>query len=374
MPPISILIKPVSGLCNLRCSYCFYADEMKHRKKSSYGIMSLQTLEQVIKKTLACAESSCSIAFQGGEPTLAGQDFYRSCLEFETKYNINHVQISHSIQTNGFLLDKEWCRFLSENHFLTGLSIDGIKTSHDAYRKDSAGNGTYFHTLHAAELLKQSGADFNILTVVNKKTASKIGRIYESYKKNGFLWQQYIACLDPIGTAYGMQEYSLTPQSYGQFLIDLFRLWAVDFYHGRQPYIRQFENYIGILMGIFPESCEQKGICTVQNVIEADGSVYPCDFYALDEYRLGNLTEDTFKQIQEREAGNLFIRQSLNHTEECQKCPYLPLCRGGCRKHREQTGATSGRNYFCESYKMFFRECLPELKKIAFLCAARAEI
>lgn len=186
MPPISILIKPASGLCNLRCKYCFYADEMEHRKQNSYGIMSLETLEEVIKKALAWAEGSCSIAFQGGEPTLAGLNFYRKCLELEKKYNVNQVQISHAIQTNGFLLDEEWCQFLAKNHFLTGLSIDGVKTTHDAYRKDAQGNDTFFHTLHVAELLKKAGAEFNILTVVNKKTAAKINRIYEFYKKKAF--------------------------------------------------------------------------------------------------------------------------------------------------------------------------------------------
>lgn len=331
--------------------------------------MSLETLEEVIKKALAWAEGSCSIAFQGGEPTLAGLNFYRKCLELEKKYNVNQVQISHAIQTNGFLLDEEWCQFLAKNHFLTGLSIDGVKTTHDAYRKDAQGNDTFFHTLHVAELLKKAGAEFNILTVVNKKTAAKINRIYEFYKKKGFLWQQYIACLDPIGTRQGTQEYSLSPQAYGQFLIDLFRLWALDFQKGKHPFIRQFENYIGILMGRYPEACEQRGICSFQSVIEADGSVYPCDFYVLDEYKLGDLTKDTFEQIKKRMDQSNFVEQSLDHTEECRHCQYFYICRGGCRRHRDQPGTVRGQNYFCESYKMFFEECLPAMQKIAFLCS-----
>ncbi len=244
-----------------------------------------------------------------------------------------------------------------------------FKTTHDAYRKDTQGNDTYFHTLHVAEMLKKAGAEFNVLTVVNKKTAAKINRIYEFYKKNGFLWQQYIACLDPIGTRQGAQEYSLSPQAYGQFLIELFRLWVLDFQKGKHPFIRQFENYIGILMGRYPEACEQRGICSSQSVIEADGSVYPCDFYVLDEYKLGDLTKDTFEQIKRRINKSNFVEQSLDHTEECRHCQYFYICRGGCRRHRDQPGTIRGQNYFCESYKMFFEECLPAMQKIAVLCS-----
>lgn len=369
MPPISILVKPASGLCNLRCNYCFYADEMENRSQPSYGIMSDEVLEAVIQKTLAFAQDSCSITFQGGEPTLTGLDFYRKCLKLEEKYNVNQIPVSHSLQTNGYLLDEEWCQFFAEHQFLVGLSLDGIKSAHDAYRKDSSGKDTYFHTLHAAQLLQQAGAEFNILTVVNKRTATKIDKIYHFYQKQGFYWQQYIACLDPIGENAGKQDYSLTPDAYGQFLIDLFRLWSLDLFKGKQPYIRQFENYIGILLGNYPESCEQRGVCTFQNVVEADGSVYPCDFYVLDEYKLGNLREDNFVQIEERRKQSPFIQQSLNHTQKCQSCRYFFICRGGCRRHRQLPGTENGENYFCRSYQMFFDACLPGLQEIALLCS-----
>ena len=142
--------------------------------------------------------------------------------------------------------------------------------------------------------------EFNVLMVVNGKTAPKIRRIYENFQKLGFSWQQYIACLDPISERQGQEEYSLSPEMYGRFLIELFELWDLDLRQGKQPYIRQFENYVGILLGQFPESCEQRGVCSFQNIVEADGSVYPCDFYVLDEYRIGNLNEDSFETIHER--------------------------------------------------------------------------
>lgn len=365
MPQIHVMIKPASGLCNMRCKYCFYADEMSKRSQASYGMMSVQTLEHVIRETLRFAEGQCTIAFQGGEPTLAGLDFYRQCLEFEKKYNTKNVKIFHALQTNGYALDDEWCAFFAENQFLIGLSVDGIKATHDVYRKDAHGQDTYFHTLEAARRLEQAGAEFNVLTVVNGKTAPKIRRIYEQYRKLGFSWQQYIACLDPIKEKQGQQEYSLSPQIYGQFLIDLFDLWELDLRQGKQPYIRQFENYIGILLGQVPESCEQRGVCGYQNVVEADGSVYPCDFYVLDGYALGNLNVDSFEVIEQRREESGFVEKSLNHSEACKSCTYFGICRGGCRRHREQPGTEAGENYFCESYRMFFDACLPRMRKIA---------
>ncbi len=181
MPPIQVMIKPASGLCNLRCEYCFYADGMKHRNRLDYGLMSPKTLENVVRRVLDFADGSCTLAFQGGEPTLAGLDFYRKLLELEKKHNAKKVSISHAIQTNGYVLDRDWCAFFAENHFLVGLSVDGIKATHDAYRKDTLGGDTYFHTLEAAEMLKEAGVDFNILTVVNARTAPKIRRIYTQY-------------------------------------------------------------------------------------------------------------------------------------------------------------------------------------------------
>ncbi len=368
MPPIQVMIKPASGLCNLRCEYCFYADEMRNRTRLDYGLMSLETLENVVRRVLDFADGSCTIAFQGGEPTLAGLDFYRKLLELEKKYNAKKVAISHAIQTNGYVLDREWCAFFAENEFLVGLSVDGIKATHDAYRKDSQGRDTYFHTLEAAEMLKEAGANFNILTVVNARTAPKIRRIYTQYRKLGFHWQQYIACLNPLGETGKNREYSLKPEVYGQFLIDLFELWYLDWQKGEQPYIRQFENYVGILLGHPPESCEQRGACSYQSIVEADGSVYPCDFYCLDEYKLGNLNEDSINEVLERLEKKGFLRASLNHTEQCKKCRYFFICRGGCRRHRDHEafpGCVEGENYFCQSYRMFFDSCLGKLMEIA---------
>ena len=330
-------------------------------------------MEEVIRKALLFAADQCTIVYQGGEPTLAGLDFFRKGIEFQEKHNINKVRIYNSLQTNGYALDEEWCRFFSENRFLIGLSVDGIKATHDAYRKGCAGEDTYLRILEAARLLKQYHVEFNVLTVVNGRTAPKIRRIYEQYAKLDFHYQQYITCLDPLEEESGGQEYSLTPKAYGQFLIDLFELWDLDLRKGQQPYIRQFENWIGILTGRQPEACDQRGVCNVQNIVEADGSVYPCDFYVLDEYRLGNLKEDTFEEIYQRRQESRFLENSRNHDEGCQKCRYFSLCRGGCRRQREVFGSVQegARNILCEGYKMFFDKCYERMKEIAAMYADR---
>ncbi len=363
MPPISVLIKPASGNCNLRCDYCFYYDTMSKRERPSYGFMTLETLEAVIRRVLAYAEGHCIIAYQGGEPTLCGLDFFEKSLEFQKKYNRNNVRIENALQTNGYCVDRKWAEFFRENHFLVGVSLDGGPKLHDRYRRTPAGKGSFFQVMEHVELLRKAGVDFNILSVVNGTTAPQIRKTYEFYRKNRLDYLQFIACLDPLGEKPGGREYSLTPEAYGQFLIELFDLWYEDLLEGKQPYIRQFENYIAMLLGQMPESCDMRGICGLQYVVEADGSVYPCDFYVLDKYRLGNLNNDTIEAIDEAREKTGFIEASRQKEAGCQDCRYYSLCRGGCRRTRQ---AEEGHHqYFCKSYEMFFDACLPRMMEIA---------
>ena len=366
MPPLQLLIKPASGSCNLRCKYCFYCDEMEKREVVNFGMMSEETLEAVVKKALDFADGFCGFAFQGGEPTLVGLPFFYKLLEFQARYNHKNVTITNSIQTNGTRLTPEWAQFLAKHHFLTGISLDGIKHTHDALRLGNDGKGTFGAVMEATRLLKEAGAEFNILTVVNRLTATKVDRIYNFYKKNGFDYLQFIACLDPLGEEPGSRDYSLTPQDYGQFLIRLFDLWYLDLQKGKQPYIRMFENYIALLLGQEPESCEQRGVCSIQFVTEADGSVYPCDFYVLDPYKMGNFREDTVEEMAKKGRESHFLDPSLTPALECRMCPYLFLCRGGCRRNRtELPNGELGLNYFCPSYRAFFDACLPRMRQIA---------
>lgn len=396
MPPINVLLKPASGLCNMSCDYCFYRDETGKREVESYGLMSQATLKNVVRKTLAHAGGYAGFLYQGGEPTLCGLDFYRAAAEYQRKYNKRGIRVNNSLQTNGVLIDEEWCRFFRQENYLIGLSVDGTEELHNKYRHDRQGGGAYEKAVRAARLFDRYGVEYNILTVVTKDLAENIEKVYRDYGKRNWMYQQYILCLDeleeiraagdgeasgeagkreaPDGTGArkqsGLQEagprreYSLTVEGYGEFLVRLFRLWQEDYRKGRQPYIREFYNYIRILQGYLPESCAMRGVCSIQNVVEANGNVYPCDFYALDEFYMGNYNENSFEEIQDSPAAKTFVEVSRQLPEECAECEFFRLCRGGCRRNRLRDGE-GWRNQFCGSYQRFFRECLGRLREIA---------
>lgn len=368
MPPISIMIKPASGACNQCCRYCFYADEMSRREVASYGMMDSSTLENVICKALEAADGMCTFMFQGGEPTLAGLAFFEKAVSLQKRYNHKRLTIHNAIQTNGLVLDGNWAEFFARNRFLVGLSLDGPKELHDRYRLDPEGKGTYNRVFRAAQLLKKHGVEFNILTVVTKQTANAIGKVYGFFDRSRLDYQQYIPCMDPLGETGGGQPYSLGPEEYGNYLCRLFDLWCADAEQGRVKYNRTFFNYLSILQGGPPESCNMQGRCSVQYVVEADGSVYPCDFYVLDAWRLGNLNTDSFDRIDRRRTELGFIQQSEAVAEDCCGCRWYGLCRGGCRRDRP-AGADGalGKNMYCEAFRRFFEHAVPRMKLL--LCS-----
>jgi uncharacterized protein len=363
MPPLSLMIKPVSGGCNLRCKYCFYQDLTQQREVPSYGRMSEYTLEQVIKKALAYAHRRLFIVFQGGEPMLRGLDFYKKAVFFEQKYNIKKVEITNCIQTNGLLIDEEWAGFLAANHFLVGVSLDGPRSIHDRWRVDENDCGSFDRVLASARLLERHKVDFNVLTVVTAQAARQAQAIYSFFRRNGLRYQQYIPCLDPLGEQRGARVSSLTPELYAKFLIELFDLWYTDLNRGHFVYIRYFDNIAAMLRGLPPESCGLNGMCSRQYVVEADGGVYPCDFYVLDEYLLGNLCQDEFPALDAARERIGFIAASVCRDPRCMDCCWRPLCNGGCRRDREgQFGL--GNNYFCEAYQAFFSYALPKYRQL----------
>lgn len=362
MKPLNLLIKPCSGMCNMNCTYCFYHDLMSKREIPSHGFMSRQVMEGLIRKALDYARGQCSFGFQGGEPTLIGLDFYREFTALVDQYKDRKLKVTYFIQTNGYQLSEEWIRFLAEHHFLVGLSLDGTIHTHNACRKNYDGQETFSRVMETIGLLDRYKVEYNILTVVNKFTAMNAEKIYRFYHKNGFRYLQFIPCLDPMGLERGKESYSLLPEAYGRFLCRLFDLWYDDYCHGQMVSIRTFDNYLGMLKGYPPEACDMGGRCSIQHVVESDGSVYPCDFYVLDEWRLGNVLEDSFDDFRKKERAEAFIDSSLSIHEDCNACRYFKLCRNGCRRMREGNG--DGRNYFCQSYKMFFDYALDRMMRM----------
>ena len=369
MPPLSLLIKPASGSCNMRCKYCFYADETQNRETALLGRMTPETLHTLVDKALAYGDGECTFAFQGGEPTLVGLDFFRDLTDYVARHpNPKRIRVHYAFQTNGYALDEAWAAWFAENHVLVGVSLDGPKEVHDRYRVDAAGKGTYNRVIASIRLLEKHHVDYNILTVVTAANARRARQLYDYFKKNGYRYQQYIECLDPIGEVPGGHDYSLTPERYEVFLKALFDAWYLDMKAGRYVYNRYFENLMMIFAGQGPESCNMRGVCGAQWVIEADGSAYPCDFYALDEWRLGNINTESFEAMEQKRADLGFIQWSTQVAEECRSCKWYALCRNGCRRNREPVTADStGRNYFCSAYQHFFEYAFPRLQEIFLL-------
>lgn len=356
MRNISVLIKPASGKCNLRCKYCFYHDVIDNRQIKDYGMISVECTENLIKKAIDYAKNGfCTFAFQGGEPILRGLDYFNKFIDLVNRYNRNNTKVNYVIQTNGILIDEKWAKFFANNDFLVGLSLDGTKDVNDINRVDARGEGTYTKIIKTSKLLKKYNAQYNILTVVNKSNASKIRSIYNFYKRNNFKYMQYIPCLDPVGDKHGTKQYSLTPERYEQFLKALFDLWYNDIKTNNIISIRFFDNILSMISGRVPESCDMKGYCSIQNVIESDGSVYPCDFYVIDGYKLGNINNNTFEEIHSSYAAKNFINSSMKLNYNCKDCKWISLCRGGCRRYREiEDKSESYRNYYCKAFYNFY--------------------
>jgi len=352
MPPLSIMIKPASSLCNMRCTYCFYHDVAQHRDISAYGMMSEETAGHVIEKALAFANGEqVSFAFQGGEPLLAGLDFFQFFTRTVHEKNTGNSPIFFGMQTNGLLLDPDWAAFLREENFLVGLSLDGDDQAHRC-RRGANGQKTWQAVLEAAKLLQKESVDFNILTVMTAQCAQRCEEIYRFFKRQGFKFLQFIPCLRPFGDKTKSELY-MTPAQYADCLSRLFRLYVKDYAAGNYVSIRQFDNYVRMYLGERPEQCGMAGHCSFQFVVEGNGDVFPCDFYCVDRWRLGNIRETSFREMNEGDTARRFIQESLHVDERCKQCSYYPLCRGGgCKRCRE-----SGDD--CAAYRAFFGSCLP---------------
>lgn len=351
----------------MRCSYCFYFDEANNRSIQNYGKMSQNVMDSLIKRCLEQEKFQCSFGFQGGEPVLAGLDFYKAFVDTVDRYNTNNIKINYSIQTNGLLLDREWVSFFKKYNFLVGISIDGPAAIHNSFRVDDKGDPTCSRVIKAARLLQEQNADVNVLTTVTSKVADNIDKVYRFFMNNGLVYQQYIPCLDSIQGQRGGESYSLSGKSYEAFLKNLFDVWYEDRCRGRFVYVQLFENIAGLMKGIPAPVCGYLGECSKEYVIEADGSVFPCDFYMLDDYCIGNITADPIKEIDSKRDAIKFIENSREGMEGCSDCEYRTLCMGGCRRNRTGNPAKGyGPFYYCEEQKRFFEYAVPKIKNILY--------
>ena len=368
MPSLSILIKPASGLCNMRCRYCFYADVAEHREIPSYGIMNDETSEALVKRAFEFADRAVTFAFQGGEPTLAGTDYYNKFIGFVDKYNTEKIPVSYAMQTNAYFYPEGLLEILSKNHFLLGVSLDGTAVLHDMNRVDSAGEGTFKRVCDNIKKLDEYKIEYNILTVLTENNAKNIGKLYSYLRSKNYKYLQFIKHVDGFGDTEGESVFSLTVKRYASFLKTAFGYYYDDFKKGKYISVREFDNFVMLAQGRAAECCGMNGVCPANLVIEADGGAYPCDFYVLDEWRCGNIKENTVTEIMHSDAAKRFRERSYEIDAKCKKCRYYVLCRGGCARYRgiDDSGRLL-RNKYCESYIDFFDLYADKIAELAQL-------
>ena len=346
---MNLMIKPVSGHCNLDCRYCFY--KAGHTQGRA---MTAEDAQRLLSRALPYVAAGYPLVFQGGEPLLAGHAYFEAVFSL---LEAQGVQAPVFIQTNGTLLDARYARLFAQHHALVGVSLDGTRETHGAYRDD------FDRVMDGIRCLREAGCEFNILTVVTDALAERVDDVWAFYREQDFGFQQYIPCMAPQGDA---PDRFLSSGRYGAFLCRLFDLWKADYERGRYVYVRLFENLLLLLAGYPAEECGAGGICSPQFLVESDGSVYPCDFYVAPEYRLGNLHTDTPEALRQRLMRSGFIASSVALPPQCAACRYVDLCRGGCKRYRDENGLF----VHCEAYRQFFGHALVDMQR---LLAANAQ-
>jgi uncharacterized protein len=357
----SLLIKPASALCNLDCQYCFYLDRSADPYEASRSrIMTGETLTRLVQGYLAYSFPHSSFAFQGGEPTLAGLDFFRALIAFQKRFGLGGQVVSNSIQTNGILLTPEWCRLFRAYQFLVGISLDGPEEVHDAYRVNKAGHGTWKAVIDAVRLLEREQVEFNVLTVVSQANVRRAVELYRFFQELGVRYLQFIPLVE-YGCGGEREPFSITGEEYGRFLCKLFDVWWPD---RRAVRIRYFDNIAEALAGQKPSTCTMHANCDSYAVVEYNGDVYPCDFFVETGWKLGNLHADSWTEMARRGRRRRFAAQKRAPHPDCAVCQFRTLCHGGCPSNRHAPrGRFADLDPLCAGYKMIFAKSLGPLTK-----------
>ena len=364
----SLMVKPAGSACNMRCEYCYY---LHTAGSNATGRMSPATLRKLLESYFTAASGpAVTITWHGGEPMLAGLDFYRDAIRAEQELLPPGMECWNNLQTNGLMLDESWCRFLAENHFDVGVSIDGPAFIHDRYRKDTAGCGTFDRVVRAIRLLQAHGIQPDLLCTVTPDTARDGVLVYQTLRDLGTGWMQFIPIVRR-DDENRVTEDSVSPAQYGEFLKDVFSRWI---YHDLdKTEVQLFSEMALVLSGKEANLCWMQETCGRVPVIEKDGSVYACDHFVRPEYRIGSMMAEDLQALVASPRQIHFGREKKNGlTAACRACPWLSLCNGGCPKDRFALSpdGEAGQYYLCEGLKSFFSYAVPRLK-YAMLLSSR---
>jgi uncharacterized protein len=384
--PFHIMTKPIGPICNLDCTYCFYLEKEKLYPGTKPGtkswVMSGEVLERYVREYVAAQpQDEVHFAWQGGEPTLLGVDFFRTVVELQQRY-ANGKTIHNALQTNGVLLDDEWGEFLAEHEFLVGVSIDGPRELHDCYRVDKGQAPTFDRVMRGIAMLKEHKVEFNTLTVVHRRNSEHPLEVYRFLKEIGTGFIQFIPIVErkaadadgnglvlikpSFESAAEVTEWSVEPEAYGRFLSRIFDEWVKK--DVGRTFVQLFDVALESWMGMEASLCVFRKTCGSALAMEHTGDLYSCDHFVYPENKLGNIMETALEKLVDSPEQHAFGEAKLNSLPKmCRTCEVRFACNGECPKHRFLTtpDGEPGLNYLCAGYKHFFKHVNPYMQFMA---------
>jgi uncharacterized protein len=371
-----VLAKPTGAICNLDCKYCFFLSKEEFYPHSKFRMRD-DTLETYIRQQLESQGPEATIAWQGGEPTLMGLDFFRRSIELTRRYQQPGQHVQFTIQTNGTLIDEEWCEFLREHRFLVGLSIDGTRDMHDVYRVDKRGKPTFDKVVRAARLMQQHEVEFNVLCTVHAMNADHPLEVYRYFRDElGARYIQFIPIVERVnsnGTTLIQEgntvtERSVSSEAWGAFLNTIFDEWVHR--DVGTVFVQMFDAALASWVGAPQSMCVFSETCGGAVALEHNGDLYSCDHYVEPKYLLGNIADTPLAELigstRQRSFGNA-KRDTL--PRYCRECPVRFACHGECPKNRfiQTPDGEPGLNYLCAGYKAFFTHISHPMRMMADL-------
>ncbi len=373
-----LMTKPRGAICNLDCKYCYFLSKEALYPGSKFR-MSDNLLEEYIRQYIeAQPVNDINFAWQGGEPTLMGLEFFRQAVRYQQKHKRPGMRITNALQTNAVTLDDDWCEFFAENGFLLGVSLDGPRDMHDHYRVDKGGNPTFDKVMRGIRLLQKHEAEYNILTTVHAANAGQGAQVYRFLRDEvGTAFMQFIPIVErdnDTGYQEGdrVTERSITAEGYGQFLIDMYEEW-VRRDVGR-VFVQIFDIALAAWTGAPPGLCIFDETCGLAMAMEHNGDVYSCDHYVEPDYKLGNIMDVPLSDIVVMDQQVQFGQHKRDSLPQyCLDCEVKFVCNGGCPKNRfiDTPEGEPGLNYLCAGYRAFFNHVRPTMQYMAGELAGR---